>query len=453
MPDIVAAPTPAGYNAPAQPVAQPISPSYAPAPSQWNNPNTQVAPPAAAPQSPSNWGNPPAPAAPQQPQGPPPANQSPWGGHFNNPGQPGAGAPGSAPTPISGYDPYGRPAAPQQPYPPPAAPPGWGQPVPAPAAPQAPPPGYQPYAQPVAPAQPQQPFSVREALAQQGFQFGSDAEAFQAIQQAQAQQYAEIQRLRAVHAQAAPPQANPAIVPPAAQPGYWNRPQFDRRTLDLVTRDAQGNLVPKDGVNYQAVQQVREYASWLNDKQESFWDDPVQSIKPGLEAVIAEQVKAQLGSYQAEVQQRQQLAAFQADAETWAYQKDQGGQKVLDATGRPVLSQAGQVYAHFVQEAHRVGIADIAAQDAYARRGTQAHLLSLRAQAAPPPAAPASPYGGSPTQGGFSQFATMQHNPPSYGGTLVNANPAAVPQPVAQNPHLTLGQQMQNALRFGRGSA
>lgn len=400
MPDIVPAPAPAGLSqggSVPQPIAQnlPPSPPAAPAPPPSFTPPAAPATPTPAAPATSTWGSPS-----QVPSAQPIAPYNP-GGNNNPPAAPAAAA---------------------------AAPPQPGQSL-----------------QPATP-NPAQAFSLRQRLAASGYNFDTDEAAFAAIQGVQAQQAAVHQENQALRqrlaqlGQAQPPA--PGAAPPAAKPSYWNKPDFDPALLDRVTKDANGNLVPRDGMDFMAVQKVREYAAWLNQTQDKFWQDPIAVLKPGLEEVIQAQVQQHLQGYQAQVQQQQHLQAFKADAEKWAFQKDAQGRVVQDQTGAPVLSPTGQVYAHFVREAVGLGLTDIQSQDAYARRATESEILRQRAAAqAPPPAPP-------PPAPGYNQFAPATYGP-THGGTVVNAQPS-VPQPQTQNPNLTLGQLMNLAMQQGR---
>jgi hypothetical protein len=185
--------------------------------------------------------------------------------------------------------------------------------------------------------------------------------------------------------QAANPQAQPGGQPAAAR-HPWDIPQIDRRLLSMVEKDpTTGALRPLPGAPPDAALQVQKYLDARQAAVDGLFENPMQALRPIVtELARAEAdriVQERMGGVQA---QGQVNAIIQQNSE-WLFQKDQNGhvqRQFNPATGQqvPVLSPVGRFYAEKVQQLHKMGVTDPAAQHEMAVMYTRQALADVQAR-------------------------------------------------------------------------
>jgi len=280
-----------------------------------------------------------------------------------------------------------------------------------------------------APSQAAQDYqSVRDALANYGYdvrgQFQDDHAALQHLaslaRQAQEQQsllpYAQQYMQHAAQFQQyLAERQRAAQAAQAAQQSWWTAPEYDPSWQQKLMRDPQtGEIRALPGHDPSIVQ---KYLAWV-DHQRGFLDrfarDPIGSIRPGIEqvvqAIVQQQVQQSLGQYQ-----EQSLASqFLAQNADWLYERGANGAPVRDArTGRPALSSLGQQFARYVYEAEQMGLMDTASQQRYALGLLQRDYLLATAQQGAPAQQP--PAGGTAAPPRFAQAAAAPAGPANGG--------------------------------------
>lgn len=227
-----------------------------------------------------------------------------------------------------------------------------------------------------------QNYGQLQQLANFGYQARPQWNAFQAWQ---AQQAAQQQ----AHVQPAEPVAR-------KEPKF--KPlEYDAQWESLVTRDEQGNIVPKSQyVDPSVPQKLMAYQQSMRERLASFANDPQQFVQETVGDYVQEQINQAIEQrWQAE-QSRQAEQSFASQAigqhADLFFAKDASGNQMLDPnSGRPVLTPAGNAYANAVSRLAQSGVTDTTAQH-YMALGqlAEANLLSgKRAQASG--AAPATP--------------------------------------------------------------
>lgn len=186
-----------------------------------------------------------------------------------------------------------------------------------------------------------------QQMAQYGHVYLQHADKFQAFL---AQQQAEAQKTQQ--------QANQ----------WWKAPEYDPSWNAKLTRDhTTGEIKAVAGADPGL---VNKYLAWV-DHQRGFLDrfsqDPVKAIQPGIEQLIDQRaqqlIQQHLGGYR-EQTQAQQLV--QSNAE-WLHERNAQGQVVRNPqTGQPQLSEWGQRYGRYVQQAEGFGLRSVQAQHDYA---------------------------------------------------------------------------------------
>jgi hypothetical protein len=173
--------------------------------------------------------------------------------------------------------------------------------------------------------------------------------------------------------------------------------EYDAQWESLVTRDEQGNIVPKSQyVDPSVPQKLMAYQTAMRERLSSFANDPQQFVQETVGDYVQEQINQAIEQrWQAE-QARQQEYSFANQAigqhADLFFAKDASGNQMLDPnSGRPVLTPAGNAYANAVSRLAQAGVSDTTAQH-YMALGqlAEANMLSgRRAQASG--AAPATP--------------------------------------------------------------
>jgi hypothetical protein len=235
-----------------------------------------------------------------------------------------------------------------------------------------------------------------------------------------------------------PPQQAPEKKP------YWEPlPELDQAWLQMVARDpGTGQIVVKPeyrgAVAPDLPQKVQAYLHAKQDREAKLLNDPVGAIWGGVEEKlngILEQRERQLAEkMHADFQARQYIR----DNATKLFQFDANGQPLADpTTGQPAYSPYGHAFAHFLNEATQLGIADHSAREQYARRLAQAHVSS---QPQPVPQAPVTPAPQQP-KGNF-----LTNRVANRAGTIASAQGQAG---VPQDDDLPIGQQLRRAMLAG----
>lgn len=241
------------------------------------------------------------------------------------------------------------------------------------------------------------PASVRDQLRQYGIDpssFADDSAAIQhlvlahrqAQQQNQMQPYAQryFQHAAQFEAWMQQQQAQEAQ---KQQQSWWKAPEYNPAWRNQVQRDpTTGQLVAGPGASPDVVQKLQ---AW-NDHQLGFLDkfaqDPVGSIRPGIEQVVNE-VAQRLVQQQLQGYHDQQYTNDYLQQNQWLFMRDQQGQQVLDQNRQPVLSNEGRIFRQYLNQASQMGIGRIQDQQQYALGMTQRDLALSRLQAPTPAAA------------------------------------------------------------------
>lgn len=179
------------------------------------------------------------------------------------------------------------------------------------------------------------------------------------------------------------------------QQSWFQAPPYDPSWASKLTRDpntGQIGVIPGNDPSL-----AQKYLAWT-EHQRGFMDklaqDPIGTIRPGIEQVAREvasqMIQQQLGGYQ----EQNAAEQFVRQHSEWLHERDASGGLVIDQrTGRPALSQMGQRFGSYVQEAANLGLRDVAAQQKYAMSGVQRDYaiarLSQGMQQQTPPADPA----------------------------------------------------------------
>lgn len=166
---------------------------------------------------------------------------------------------------------------------------------------------------------------------------------------------------------------------------WWKAPEYDPRWESQLTRDpTTGELRAVSGADPSVVQKFLAWSDHQRGFLSKFSQDPITAIRPGIEQiarqVAAEMIQQNLGGY------REQTAAAQfiEQNSSWLHARDGAGNVIQNPeTGRPALSEWGQRFLGYVQEAERSGLRDVAGQQKYALGLVQRdYLLSQRGPAA-----------------------------------------------------------------------
>ena len=205
-------------------------------------------------------------------------------------------------------------------------------------------------------------------------------------------------------------QGNPALVPgadPAILAKYYAFQQYRRDFADRLVRDPQGTLAP-------VIQQ---------EAQKLFQTQMAEQLRTHQDRMYAEQ--------------------FIDRNASWLHARDQAGNVQMNpATGRPMLSWAGQRFVAHLDSLQRAGVTDVRQQEYLARQLTEADWRSAQAQQQA-----AQQLGAQQQQQTLQQGNRQPANPaghvPGYGGSLQGIQPGGTGFP--QNASLSLREQLMQA--------
>lgn len=247
-----------------------------------------------------------------------------------------------------------------------------------------------------APAQAQTQ-TIRDAAAAYGLdlsQYQDDGAAFAhlvnlANQNRQADYYAQLGRQIAPHYQGVTEYLKTQQAAPAAtERASWQAPEFDERWMALVDKDpSTGMYVAKPGVNPVFAEKVQSYADHLEGWTAQLARDPEAALSGLIEKIAT-------GLYEQRHQQTQQVAQAQSivsQNESWLYQFDQAGRRMVGQDGRFVPSPAGARYYTHVMTLKNGGISDSKTLDTLAKQLLQADIYAAQGQGQPNQGHPATP--------------------------------------------------------------
>lgn len=226
--------------------------------------------------------------------------------------------------------------------------------------------------------------------------------------------------------------------PAAPSEPWYKAPAWEKDWEHLIAKDANGALVPVNGAPPDIVQRYTEALRHRNDFINKFWQDPIGSIKPGLEEVVKGITQNLLQEQSVALREQFLAQQFIQQNSRELFQHNAQGQPVLNpATGKPALSTFGQLYARYVDEAGRRGIQDVSGQQEYANKMARADMILLHQGQAPQ--APTIQQQGNQAKENFLQQAGASPQAPNRLGTPPQA---AAP---SEQP-LTLQQMLQRNL-------
>jgi hypothetical protein len=255
-------------------------------------------------------------------------------------------------------------------------------------------------------------------------------------QQLAQQQAALLQRMgQPAQQQAAPQQPGQAQNPLAK---FWQPPEFQPQWEQLVTRDAQGNVNGvKPGAPVDILPKYLAYHQYRRDFADRLLSNPVEALGPMVQEMAAQQAQRIMQGQMQTYQDRTWTDSFMSQNSQWLHARDAAGNLLTNhATGRPMLSPAGQRFGQYVVEAERMGVGDIRQQERFARSMLQRDLLMGQQQQAQAPA-----------HGAAAQAAAVAaaNRRPNLAGSVPAAGP--IPATVAQNSGLSLKDQLAQAMQ------
>lgn len=196
----------------------------------------------------------------------------------------------------------------------------------------------------------------------------------------QAQQIAQYYRanqqeiqagLAALAAQRAQGQPKPAE---AAADSWWKKPDWNPAHERFLTKDAAGNIIAVPGADPSLPLKYQAHRDWQQEKFSAILNDPIGTLKPGLEQIIEAKAKELIQKHLGGFEERQ-FATNYVQQSAWMYATGPSGQPVFDSVGSRMLSPAGQKFAGYVNQAQEMGITDVRMQQKFAEGMTQKDAL------------------------------------------------------------------------------
>jgi hypothetical protein len=239
---------------------------------------------------------------------------------------------------------------------------------------------------PAASAAAQQAATIRDAARHYGLdlsQFEDDGQAFAAlVQMAQASRqsnyYADLGRAIVPHYEAVQQVIKERTSAPAKAPERkpWESPEFDERWMGYVEKDAQtGLFVSKPGAPPWIAEKVQAYADHLDNWTTSLARNPLEALGPIVEHLATKLLDSRFG----QVQAQQQAQSIVAENESWIYQTDAQGRRLVTGEGKYVPTPLGARYYTHLQTLRASGVSDARTLDTLAKQLLQADIYATNA--------------------------------------------------------------------------
>lgn len=173
-------------------------------------------------------------------------------------------------------------------------------------------------------------------------------------------QYAQ-QGYRAANLPQQPPAQQPAA-PAGPKLNAFGVPEFDKRLLKFLfqTDPATGEQKPNPFAPPEILAQYEQYQDARRTAIESLLDSPEKLLGPMIEKFLTERAPAIADTRIQSVQEQSFARNYVAQNAGWLYQQTQQGQVARDPMGRPVLSQAGQLFEQTARQLQEMGVKDVA---------------------------------------------------------------------------------------------
>lgn len=228
----------------------------------------------------------------------------------------------------------------------------------------------QPTGQPAAAAPAQQQATFETVLAQHPHL----AQQFNALMQ-----YAIAGQQAAYQQQRQPAQPQPAG-PAAPQANAFGIPQFDKAKLKYITQGADGQLHVSPYAPPGTLYEYEQYEAARRSALERLLDEPEKLLGSLFEKMLSERGPQIADSRIQDVQTRGYVEQYTSQ-NTWLWQTDQQGRRVLDWRGQPQLSDAGKYFRQVVEQLERAGVRDVRQQVQMAEQQVAGALAMARLNA------------------------------------------------------------------------
>jgi hypothetical protein len=229
---------------------------------------------------------------------------------------------------------------------------------------------------------------------------------------------------------------------PADPLAVYKAPEFDPRWEAQVTRDpATGELKLVPGADPTILPKIHAYQEHRRNITDKFLSDPVAFLQPLISNLVGKQGQQLIETRLGAMQEQQYTDSFISTNRGWLFQADSAGRQVTNpATGQPLFTPAGAAFVkHLKFGAEQLGIQGSARQEHYARTALAAEMqmpgAANQAAIANDAAAKAA------------LLAAQNRNNPNRSGSLVGPDATGHTAPAAQNPHLSLKEQLAAAFQ------
>jgi hypothetical protein len=303
------------------------------------------------------------------------------------------------------------------------------------------------------------------AAAQYLIETARDNSAYLQYGRALAPHYSDFQRFLEQRQAGAQPQMQQQQVPQKPV-NPFGLPDFDPAWLDMVVRDAQGNLIPKPGTPLDVPAKIMSYYRARQAAQDKLFTNPQDVLVPMLQQAIAPMLQQYFQTNIGQMGQQQFIQGFLGEHGQWIYQVDPQGRSIIDpVSGRKQFTQEGYRLFQHIENAHRMGIQSYQDQAQYAMnmlrmeyqaQGGQQQTQQqqggsfgdqMQQQLPPPQQQAPNPFASAMAQNNQLKQGFLQaHNRrPSYGGSMQPPNNTN--NQVPQNSNLSLREMLAQNLK------
>lgn len=234
---------------------------------------------------------------------------------------------------------------------------------------------------------------------------------------------------------------------PSQQPKWYQPPEFQESWIQDLELDEKGNVRPKEGrqVSPDRINKVTNYLQWIRETRSRFERDPQAAINEMVADKVQEIVEQRVTEKVEHLRLQQQAQSFADKHAEWLFRhNEQTGQRVVDPiTRKPVLTEEGQLFAHYFSQGESRGLKTMDDLTDYALAMVERHLLRNRFSGEGAPAGKQQQKAKPPTTDVTDALKRASKSPKRNAS---GANPNEIDRQ-AQNPKADLRSQMLAAFK------
>jgi len=150
----------------------------------------------------------------------------------------------------------------------------------------------------------------------------------------------------------------------------YKAPEWNPNWLNSIVKDpATGQLSVAPGADPAILPKFMAYQTHRQELADKLFSDPAAFLQPLVQKMVQDQASSLVQERLGADRQEQYVNGFMRENAGWLFNRDSAGNSVINpATGKPIMSAAGQRFYSHLRDAENMGISAPEHQEQYARR-------------------------------------------------------------------------------------